>query len=539
MDGHTNVTRGYSNYADAPTQEGGYLYGSGQNVNWYVVETTTVERVRAPSGYTSYGGDPFKEYMPKYAPMNHHEGDYGSNYELSSAHGYLDQENLMNDFLKQLQIGASRPMKPTNLSGPNRYRPTGPNRYRPTSPNKYRPKSPTHGYPSKDAYPIRAQNMQGPAKYPLTFPTHGYPSKEAYPIRNMQGPTKYQPTSPPKYRPTSPSKYRPASPTKYHPTSPTRYRPTSPNKYHTANPTYSYPSKEAHVIKAQNIPGANRYRPTSPIKYRPTSPTKYRPTSPIKYRPTSPTKYRPTSPIKYRPTSPIKYRPTSPTKYRPTSPIKYRPTSPIKYRPTSPTKYRPTSPTKYRPTSPNKYRPTSPTRYTPTSPPKYLPTSPPRNYPSKEDNPIKGQKSAGWTKYLPKTSPVHTLPSKEIKPVRTESFSSPNKQHPSGPGSDGGQYAKAGEFSGPVNLLHNGPPKTQHPLSTPTDNINEAYDDYDHLAEPVTNSPQSDPKSGGYFSKFLSRAQPATGQATNRGLFRSNTIDSQEAIKKYNGASVP
>nr|GEX17095.1 hypothetical protein [Tanacetum cinerariifolium] len=325
MDGHTYVTRGYSNYADAPTQEGGYLYGSGQNVNWYVVETTTVERVRAPSGYTSYGGDPFKEYMPKYAPMNHHEGDYGSNYELSSAHGYLDQENLMNDFLKQLQIGASRPMKPSNLSGPNRYRPT--------SPNKYRPKSPTHGYPSKDAYPIRAQNMQGPAKYPLTFSTHGYPSKE--------------------------------------------------------------------------------------------------------------------------------------------------------------------------------------------------------------DNPIKGQKSAGWTRYLPKTSPVHTLPSKEIQPVRTESISSPNKQHPSSPGSDGGQYAKAGEFSGPVNLLHNGPPKTQHPLSTPTNNINEAYDDYDHLAEPVTNSPRSDPKSGGYFSKFLSRAQPATGQATNRGLFRSNTIDSQEAIRKYNGASVP
>ncbi|PWA64027.1 hypothetical protein CTI12_AA351460 [Artemisia annua] len=471
MDGHTYVTRGYSNYADAPAQEGGYFYGSGQNVNWYVVETTTIERVRAPSGYTSYGSDPFKEYMPKYAPMNHHDGGYGSNYELSRPHGYLEEENLMNDFLKQIQIGASRPMKPS-----------GPNRYRPTSPDKYRPKSPTHGYPLKDAYPIRAQNMQGPAKYPLTFPTHGYPSKEAYPNRNMQGPAKYQPTSPPKYRPVSP--------TKYHPTSPTRYRPTSPDKYRPASPSYSYPNKEAHVIKAQNIPGPNKYRPTSPIKYRPTSPTKYRPTSPIKYRPTSPTKYRPTSPNKYRPTSPTKYRPTSPTRYRPTSP------------------------------------------------PKYQPTSPPRNYPSKEDNPIKGQKSSGWTN-MPKPIPVHTLPSKEIQPVRTESFSSPNKQHPTSPGSEGGQYAKAGEFSGPVNLLHNGPPTT-------TNKLNEAYD---HVAEPVTNSPRSEPKSGGVFNKFFSRAQPTEsegryakptyGKATNRGLFRSNTIDSQEAIKKYNGANVP
>ncbi|KAI3816682.1 hypothetical protein L1987_16385 [Smallanthus sonchifolius] len=397
----TYVTEGnYSNYND---HEGGYAYEPEQRVKWYVVETTTVERVRGPAvGYTKYSGAPLrhehlKKYMPKYAPKDHHEGyevNYGSSYENSSLPRYNEVENLMADFLNKIQIEASRP----------------PNKYRPTSPNKYR---------------------------------H-----------------------------TSPSKYRTTSPGKYWHTSPGKYRHTSPSKF----------------------------RITSPGTYRHTSPSKYRHTSPDKYRRTSPSKYRPTSP---RLMSPNKYRHTSPTHNYPSKEAHITFPSPNMHRPTSPTKYRPTSPTKYRPTSPTKYRPTSPTH----------------TYPSKEEHMIRAQKFPGMNKYRP-TSPTQSFPSKEGQRIRTQQLSSPNKHRPSSPSPERGRHIRLGNFPGPSMHWHGvGLPTTRHPLTAPTNDINEALG---FLVESVNYSSraQSYEHERGY-------TRHAFGGATTQPYSRSNMIDSQ------------
>ncbi|MFS7959187.1 hypothetical protein Hanom_Chr08g00687681 [Helianthus anomalus] len=472
MAGHTYVTKAHNNKAGFPAQ-GGYAYVPEQHVNWYLVETRTLERVRVPaSGYTKFGGAPLKNELL-----------YDLDYENSSPSSYHERENLMANFLNELQIGARPPMKNGNLSSPNKYRPTSPNKYRPTSPSKYHPKS--------------SEN--------------------------------YRPTSPNKYYPTSPTKYRPKSPNKYESTSPNKYHPTGPNKY--------YPTT------------------TSPIKYRPKSPNRYESTSPNKYRPTGPNKHFSTSPIKYRPKSPKRYESTSPNKYRPTSPNKYGSKSPNKYRPTSPNKYLPSSPDKYQPTSPSNYRPTSspytyplkeanmkaqtlssPKKYQPTNPTKHLPASPTHNYPS-EEHMNRPQNIPGPNKYRA-TSPVHSFPIKEVQPIRTQGLSGPNKNLGVGGG-------RLGDVSSPnYHWQSAGPPTTRHPLTTSTNNIDEALG---FLIESY--SPRSHLTREGPFDNLSPRAQPnehdrryarsASGGVTNRPYLRSNTIDSHEAVRRYNGAYVP
>ncbi|KAI3817393.1 hypothetical protein L1987_11183 [Smallanthus sonchifolius] len=199
MAGHSYVTKVASKYNDFPAQEGGYAYrpeqlvnggyaygpeqpvnggyaygpgqpvnsgyayGPEQHVNWYVVETTTVERVRVPaSGYTKFGGAPLrnkhhKENMLKYAPKDRHEGydepSYGSDDENSSPPRYHEGENFVAKLLNTLQIGARPPTKYSPTS-PNKYHSTIPNKYCPTSPNKYRPTSPKKYHPtSPNKYP--------------------------------------------------------------------------------------------------------------------------------------------------------------------------------------------------------------------------------------------------------------------------------------------------------------------------------------------------------------------------------------------------
>ncbi|KAI3696399.1 hypothetical protein L1987_79413 [Smallanthus sonchifolius] len=146
MDRRTYVTEGnYSNYND---HEGGYVYEPEQRVKWYVVETTTFERVRGPaSGYTKYGGAPLrhehpKEYMLKYAPKDHHEGyelNYGSSYENSSLPRYKEDHMIRGQ----------------NFAGMNKYLPT----------------SPTHSLPSKEGLRIRTQRLSGPNKHRPSSPS--------------------------------------------------------------------------------------------------------------------------------------------------------------------------------------------------------------------------------------------------------------------------------------------------------------------------------------------------------------------------------
>ncbi|KAJ0537545.1 hypothetical protein HanHA300_Chr08g0264611 [Helianthus annuus] len=426
MAGHPYVTKAYNNKADFPAQ-GGYAYVPEQHVNWYLVETRTVERVRVPaSGYTKFSGAPLKNELL-----------YDSDYENSSPSSYHERENLMANYFNELQIGARPPMKTGNLSSPNKYRPTSPSKYRPKSPNKYESTSPN----------------------------------------------KYHPTGPNNYYPTSPIKYRPKSPNMYESTSPNKYRPTGPNKYFS----------------------------TSPIKYRPKSPNRYESTSPNKYRPTSPNKYGSKSPNKYRPTSPNKYLPSSPDKYQPTSPSKYRPTS---------------SPYTYPSKEANMKAQTlpGPKKYQPTNPTKYMPASPTHNYALEEEHMNRPQNISGPNKYRA-TSPVHSFPIKEVQPIRTQGLSGPNKNLGVGGG-------RLGDVSSPnYHWQSAGPPTTRHPLTTSTNNIDEALG---FLIESY--SPRSHLTREGPYDNLSPRAQP---NEHNRPYLRSNTIDSHEAVRRYNGAYVP
>lgn len=272
-------------------------------------------------------------------------------------------------------------------------------------------------------------------------------------------------------------------------------------------------------------------------------------------------------PNKYRPKSPDKYRSTSPKNYHTTSPNKYRPTSPDKYLPTSPDKYRPTNPNKYRTTSLNKYPSTSLTHnypsneahlingqtlpvpndnYRPTSPTKYQPTSPKSSHSLKEDGRIKGQNLPSPNKYQP-TNPVHSFPSKEGQAIKAQSFLGPNKQQPSRPRTEGGRHVRVLDFSGPNNHRQNEAPRaTHHTLSNPTNNIDEALS---LLAVSANYSPRGDPNNReGAFDNMSPHARPVeherryprpTFGGGNTCYTGSNTIDSHEAKKRYNGAYVP
>ncbi|KAL8218789.1 hypothetical protein R6Q57_022162 [Mikania cordata] len=579
MSGHKYATKGYSDYNDFPAQPAGYAYEPEPHAKWYVVETR-VERFRAPTyRYAKFGGAPvkeelFEEHMPKYAYSGRHEGYeplYGSDYEnLDSTHD-PEGEKLMANFLNKLQIGINPPM--SEFSGKSKYRPTSPNKlrtagsnkYLPDSPNKYQPASPNKHRPAS------------PNKYQPANPNKHRPAS----------PNKYQPASPNKHRPASPKKYQPASPNKHRPTSPNKQLlaisdkhptiipnkllPTSPNKQRTASPNKyrdTSPSKY-HITstKTYNSTSPKRYPPTSPNKYHATTPHKYQATSPKKYHATSPNEYRPTSPNNYRPTSPNNYLPTSPNKYRFSSPNKYRPESPNNYKPISPKKYRPTSPYKYQSTSPRKYRSTSlthgypsnesdmsksqifsgPNKYRPASPTKYQPISSTHNHPSKEDNINWSQDLPGPKKYQPANS-AQSFPSKEIQPTRTQSLSDPNKDHASSRGAKGGRYIKVIDYSNPQNYhwQTTGPPTTSHSLTGPTNDINEALG---FLIESVNYPSQFDTNRGA-FPNLVPRAQPVEqerrfarptfgGVPPNRPYKTSSMIDSEEAVRRYNGAYVP
>ncbi|KAM0014984.1 hypothetical protein Hdeb2414_s0033g00720461 [Helianthus debilis subsp. tardiflorus] len=139
MANKTYVTKGYSTYTNIPAQRGGYGYGYDQDTkhlgNQYVVETRTVERVRAPADYV---GSPskaelLKEYVhspttmsggPKYAPKSHYddyEPNYGHNYENSSppispnkyTPGYFSEDS------NRVHSGPGY-VRTGNVSGPNK-----------------------------------------------------------------------------------------------------------------------------------------------------------------------------------------------------------------------------------------------------------------------------------------------------------------------------------------------------------------------------------------------------------------------------------
>ncbi|KAL7589207.1 hypothetical protein Lser_V15G37600 [Lactuca serriola] len=577
MDGHSYVTKDYSTYTNVPSHEGGYGYGPTQAVNYYVVETTTIERRHGPTTrYTNYGSAPpqielFKEYIPKYALKDQYEDcdpNYGSDHENSSLPGYHKHENLMEKLLSKVQLGASRPIQTSNYSIPNKYRPTSmphsysteenhktkpqnlPNKFRPNSPTRHYPsgegptiktqnfsgqdKYPTHIYPSEEGHKVKSQNFLGPNNYQPISPTHSYPSEEGHKIRteNSLGPNKYHPTSPTHRYPLEedhnnnfqsqnvlgPNKYQPTSSTHSYPLqeghNTTTQNSSGSNKYRSIIPTHSYPPGEGHNVKTQNMADSNKYRPTSPTHSYPSKGhniTTENSSGSNKYRPTSPTRSYPSEEGHKIQTQNM----SGLTKYRPTSPThSYPPEESHKIKTQNMS-------------GPNKYRPTSPTH----------------NYPSEEGQKIKTQNFPDTNNQL--TSPMDTYRSKEGDLIKTSL--GPNKHRPSSLVSEGSRYVRSGNFMGPNNHWQSFvPPMTHHPLTTTTNDINEALS---FLTESVSFSSRSGPTQTGGARNFDFHTQPIepVRQYPRPGLmgtttqtsFGANTIDSREAMRKYNGVFVP
>ncbi|KAI3730770.1 hypothetical protein L1987_61947 [Smallanthus sonchifolius] len=95
-----------------------------------------------------------------------------------------------------------------------------------------------------------------------------------------------------------------------------------------------------------------------------------------------------------------------------------------------------------------------------------------------------------------------------------------------------------------------GPPATHHPLTTSTNNINEALG---LLEESVYYAPRADPRRRGVLDDLSTRAQPLEAQsryarpafvakpndARNYFTNTGSAIDSHEAMKRYHGSLVP
>ncbi|KAL4574216.1 hypothetical protein LXL04_021042 [Taraxacum kok-saghyz] len=496
MDGHSYVTKGYSTYTDVPNHEGNYGYGPKPAVNYYVVETTTIERRHGPaSTYTRFSDVPsdselLREYIPKYAQKDHHsvyDPNYESDQEDSSPREYRKGENLVDKFLNKVQIGASHPTKRSNYP----------------SPNKHQHVSPPRSDPFEEGHKIKTQNVLGPNKYQYTSPSpsDNYPSKgNKTKTQNFSAPNRYQPTRhayeyPPKEKTQDLS-------------TPIMYKPTPQ-----AN---SYPSEDDHNIRTQDLSGSHMYQPTSPTGSYPLEEGHKKRTE--------------ISPI------PNKYRQTSPTRsYHSQEGPKIKTQnlpSPNKDQPTSPTWSYPSDEghkigTQKFPGS-NKYRLASPTR----------------NSHFEEGQRIKPQNWTGPNKHQP-TSPMHTYPSKEGELIKTSW--GPNKHRPTSMGTEGGRYVRTERFPGLTNNWQSVvPPMTHHLLTTPTNDINEALC---FLTQSANYSPHSAPIRAGGFNNFGLVAHPAEPESrytkpgfvgeTTQSYFGSNTIDSHEAMRKYNGALVP
>ncbi|KAJ9554366.1 hypothetical protein OSB04_018411 [Centaurea solstitialis] len=447
MSWRTYGNKGYPTYSNVPAQEGDYAHGPKHPSNWYVVETTTIERIRTPATrYMNYGDQeynhgpstlispnhapkevispnhppkqiipnhppkeligpnhppkeligpnhPPKELIsPNHAPKDHRVGnepDYESDNEKSSPPGDHGRGSFMNKFRNKLQIKTSQPMKTTT--------------------------SPIHNHPSEEAHAIKTRNLTGPNNHQPTNPEHNYRPEEAHMIRNKSF--------------SDPSKYKSSSPERRYPSEETHLiRPKNfpgPNKYQPSSPERSYPSEEAHLIRPKNFPGPNKYQPSSPKQ----------------------------------------------------------------------------------------------------------------NYPSEETYLARSRNFSGPNKYQP-TSPVYNYPSDDDHLIRPGNFSGLDNHHPSLPG----QFR---HFSGPKNHWQSvGPPMTHHPLTSVTNDINEALG---FLEESMNYSPHSGQLRTRPFDNFHPHpqsiepewqyARPTFSGPTNN--FRTNIINSHEAIRKYQGTRVP
>ncbi|KAL4574221.1 hypothetical protein LXL04_021047 [Taraxacum kok-saghyz] len=115
MEGKTYVTNGNSTYKGIPfpSQGGGYGHGPKIPSNQYVIETKSIERVRAPDPWsTDFVGSPSKiellnEYVHSPTMSSSPNPNYGLNYENSSPPKFHNE--------------GSWPVKNSNFSGPNKY----------------------------------------------------------------------------------------------------------------------------------------------------------------------------------------------------------------------------------------------------------------------------------------------------------------------------------------------------------------------------------------------------------------------------------
>ncbi|KAK9063573.1 hypothetical protein SSX86_017444 [Deinandra increscens subsp. villosa] len=116
-------------------------------------------------------------------------------------------------------------------------------------------------------------------------------------------------------------------------------------------------------------------------------------------------------------------------------------------------------------------------------------------------------------------------PLSENKYNRGYSFEEPKRGN-LGPG-----YVKTGKNSGPnSSWMTTGPPATHHPLTTPTNNINEALG---LLEESVYYSPRADPRRRGMLDDLSTRAQPVEA---HRRYARPAFVAKQDAYSNFTTA---
>lgn len=173
-------------------------------------------------------------------------------------------------------------------------------------------------------------------------------------------------------------------------------------------------------------------------------------------------------------------------------------------------------------------------------------SSPPKYHGQEAFN--KAQNQSSWAmktsdfstqdKYRP-SKPVHGYPSEKAR------------LNHSGPGLEGARHVRTGNISGSNKSWQSaGPPATHHPLTSSTNNINEALG---FLEESVYYSPRADPRRRGVLDDLSTRAQPieplrryarpafvakpkdAYHNFSNTG----STISSHEVARKYRGTLMP
>ncbi|KAI3733634.1 hypothetical protein L6452_13082 [Arctium lappa] len=176
--------------------------------------------------------------------------------------------------------------------------------------------------------------------------------------------------------------------------------------------------------------------------------------------------------------------------------------------------------------------------YENSSPPKYHGQEALKKSPNQSSWPMKTSGFSTQNKYR-LSNPVHGYPSEEAHLIH------------SGPDMEEAKYVQNRNISGPnISWQTAGLPATRHPLTTPSNNINEALGFFE---ESIHYSPRADPRRRGVLDDLSTRAQPIEplkryarpvfvakpNDAHQNFSNTGSTINSHEATRRYRDSFMP